>query len=124
MRQLLLFLLFAMFFVACDKNSENFILENQPDLTEIRIEERPCETLEYVGKIGNDFDLALDSLRKLKSISSEIIKKPLEVLFDYDNRQFFGITYGDCGMYSDVLDTKGNYYLRAWYCPDENDVDI
>ena len=124
MKQILFSILFATLFVACDKNSENPILENQPDLTEIRIKERPCETLEYVGKIGDDFDSALDSLRKLKSIYSEITKEPLEVLFDYDNRQFFGMTYGDCGMYSDVLDTKGSYYLRTWYCSDENNVEI
>jgi hypothetical protein len=119
MKQILFFILFATFFVACDKNSEI-----SPDLTTIRIKERPCETLEYVGRIGNDFNTALDSLRKLKNISSEIIKEPLEVLFDYDNRQFFGITYGNCGVYSDVLDTKGNYYLRTWHCPDENNTDI
>ena len=106
-------------FVACDKNPEN-----SPDLTEIRIKERPCEILEYVGEIGNDFDSALDSLRKLKNISSEITKVSLEVLFDYDNRKFYGIVYDDCAMYADVLDTKGNYYLRTWFCPNENDADI
>ena len=88
------------------------------DLTHIRIKGNPGETLEYIGKIGSDFDTALDSLRRRKSISSEIIKEPLEVLFDYDDRLFFGIVYGDCGMYSDVLDTKGYYYLRTWYTPD------
>ncbi len=119
MKQILLSILFAILFVACDKNGESL-----PDLTKIRIKERPCELLEYVGKTGNDLDSALDSLRKLKNISSEIIKSPLEVLFDYDNRHFFGITYDDCGMYTDVLDTKGNYYLRSWYCPDESDIDI
>jgi len=117
MKQLMFSILFSTLFIACDKNSEN-----SPDLTKIRIKERPCEILEYVGKIGNDFDLALDSLRILKNISSEIIREPLEVLFDYDNRTFFGIVYGECGMYTDVLDTKGNYYLRSWYCPDENDI--
>jgi hypothetical protein len=124
MKQLLLSILFAAFFVACDKNTEDPVSENQPDLTEIRIKESPDETLEYVGKIGNDFDSALDSLRNFKNIFSGIIKQPLEVLFDYDNRQFYGIAYGDCGTYADVLDTKGNYYLRTWYCPDENDADI
>jgi hypothetical protein len=119
MKQLLFTILLAALFAACDKN-----LENSPDLTKIRIKERPCEMLEYVGKIGNDFETALDSLRRLKSISSEIIKEPLEVLFDHDNRRFYGIAYGDCGMYTDVIDTKGNYYLRTWYCPDENDSDI
>ena len=123
MRQLLFYILLVTFFVACDENSENPIL-NQPDLTEIGIKARPCEMLEYVGEIGNDFDSALDSLRKLKSIFSDIINVPLEVLFDYDNRQFYGIAYGDCGLYTDVLDTKGNYYLRSWYCPDENESKI
>jgi serpin B len=90
-----------------------------PDLTNIRIKEDPGETLEYIGKIGNDFDTALDSLKTLKNITSEIIKEPLAVIFDYDDRLFFGIIYGDCGMYSDVIDTKGNYYLRTWYSSDD-----
>ncbi len=94
--------------------------EQSPDLTQIRIKENPAETLEYVGRIGNDFDTALDSLRQLKHIPLEIHKAPLEVLFDYDDRLFFGIAYGDCAMYSDVLDTKGNYYLRSWYAPSES----
>ena len=111
MRKLLSYILFATLFVACDKNSE-------PDLTKIRIKERPSEMLEYVGKIGKDFDLALDSLQKRKNISSETTKVLLEVLFNFDNRKFYGIVYEDCGMYTDVLDTKGNYYLRSWYCPD------
>ena len=122
MRQLLLPILFATFFVACDTNVENSSLKNLPDLAEIRVKESPCETLEYVGKIGTDFNAALDSLRKLKNILSGIDKALLEVLFDYDNREFYGIAYGDCGMYADVLDTEGNYYLRSWYCPDENDI--
>ena len=119
MKQLIFSILLATLFVACDKNSENLL-----DLTKIRIKERPCEILEYVGKIGNDFESALDSLRKRKNISSEVTKVPLEVLFDYGNRTFYGIVYDDCGMYTDVLDTKGNYYLRSWYCPDENDTDM
>jgi hypothetical protein len=113
MKQLLFSILFSTLFVACNISSEN-----SPDLTKIRIRERPCEMLEYVGKIGDNFNIALDSLRKLKSISSEIVNEPLEVIFDYDNRKFYGIVYGDCGMYTDVLDTKGNYYLRTYYCPD------
>ena len=93
---------------------------SNPDLTHIRIKDDPGETLDYIGKIGSDFDTALDSLRKLKAIRSEIIKAPLEVIFDDDDRLFFGISYGDCGMYSDVLDTKGYYYLRTWYSSGEN----
>jgi hypothetical protein len=121
MKQLLFFIIFATLFISCDK-SPSGLTEKQPDLTKIKIAERPCETLEYIGKTGNDFNSSLDSLRNLKSISSEIIKESLEVLFDYDNRHFFGIKYGDCGIYTDVLDTKGNYYLRTYYCPNENDL--
>lgn len=125
MKQIVFTLLFAALLVACDEDSDTTQdTEISVDLTQIRIKERPSEMLEYVGAIGRDFDTALDSLRKLKGIPSEIIKKPLEVLFDYDNRLFFGIIYGDCGNYSDVLDTKGNYYLRSWYCSDENNVSI
>ena len=42
------------------------------------------------------------------------------VLFDYDDRSFFGISYDECGNYSDVLDTKGNYYMRSWDCQEDN----
>ena len=103
----------------------NIIADSTPalDLTHIRIKENPGETLEYIGKIGNDFGTALDSLKALKGISSETIKEPLEVIFDYDDRLFFGIIYGDCGMYSDVIDTKGNYYLRTWYSSDDGMTD-
>jgi hypothetical protein len=145
MKQLLLPILCATFFVACDQNSEypaseneypasknqadstevgnENVVENPANLIAISIKERPCETLEYAGKIGHDFDSALDSLRNLKAIISEVYTLPLEVLFDYDNRQFYGITYGECGMYADVLDTKGNHYLRTYYCPDENVIE-
>ena len=123
MKKIVFTILFATLFVACVSDDNPVISPNStPDLTQIRIKERPGEMLEYVGKIGGDFDTALDSLRKLKNIPSEIIKEPLEVLFDYDNRLFFGIGYSDCGNYSDVLDTKGNYYLRSWYSSEETVV--
>ena len=78
--------------------------------------------LEYKGKIGIDFENALESLLTLQGITSEIEKIPLEVLFDNDDRLFFGIAYGDCLMYSDVLDTKGNYYQRSWYCAEDTET--
>lgn len=130
MKQIVYFIIFASIFVACDNKPEmesdskqefETVLDSpqdsaqQFDLTQIRIKEQPEETLEYIGKIGDNFDAALDSLKELKKITSEITKEPLEVLFDYDNRLFFGIIYDECGNYSDVLDTKGNYYLRTWY---------
>ena len=75
------------------------------------------ETLTYIGKIGNDFDSALDSLMILKELEHSSItvqKIPVPVVFDCDNRQFWGIIFDYCGNYSDVLDSKGNYYNRTW----------
>lgn len=107
MKKLLLSALVAFFLISCGK--ENI------DLTGIKIKDNPQETLEYVGKIGTDFPSALDSLKVLKSISSEITPIPLEVLFDGDDRIFYGIVYGGCSNYTDVLDTKGHYYHRTWH---------
>ena len=128
MRQIVFPIIIATLFVACNNSPEidteavpamaiqgtpEMQPEETPDLTQISIKDESGEKLEYVGLIGNDFDSALDSLRILKSITSDIIKEHLDVIFDYDDRLFYGIIYGDCAMYSDVLDTKGNYYLRS-----------
>ena len=113
--------LFATLFVACASDETPVML---PDLTHVRIKGRSGETLEDVGKIGSDLDTALDSLRKLKDIPSEVVKEPLEVLFDDDDRLFFGISYGDCGVYSDVLDTRGYYYLRTWFSSSDGDKNV
>ena len=124
MKQLFFTILFATLFISCNNAGHKENVEMPPDLTQIRIKESPSETLEFVGKIGNDFDTALDSLKKLKGIISEIIKEPLDVIFDYDNRSFWCITYDGCDNYLDILDTKGNYYLRSWYSRDETDLHI
>ena len=124
MKQFYITIFIATLFITCDNDTHDKNGEISPNLTQIRIKESPSETLEYVGEIGTDFDTALDSLKRLKGIISEITKEPLEVLFDYDNRLFWGIIYDGCRNYSDVLDTKGNYYLRSWYSPDEKNAVI
>lgn len=127
MKKILLSIVLSALFIACGKESDslpNKEPENLPDLTAIIVKEYPCDTLNYIGRIGDDFDSALDSLRSLKNISSGISTVPLEVLFDFDNRKFYGIIYGDCGIYTDVLDTKGNYFLRSYYNPDQEDTGI
>lgn len=83
MEKTTLALLFTLFFITCDNDHVR-----EPDLSQIRIREDPSETLNYIGKIGIDFNSALDSLKILKDITSEITKEPLEVLFDYDDRIF------------------------------------
>lgn len=112
-------LLFTLLFITCDNDHVR-----EPDLSQIRIREDPSETLNYIGKIGIDFNSALDSLKILKDITSEITKEPLEVLFDYDDRIFWGISFGGCVNYTDVLDTKGYYYLRTWHQMESNNADM
>ena len=133
MKLVLFSILFVIFFVTCDKNSENPILENELDLTEIRIKERPCETLEYIEKIGYDFDTALDSLTKkyepiLNVLATEghysgegynIDKEKINVDFSYDNREFRLLTFTDkANIYrilfsGDVIDEKGNHFKHT-----------
>ena len=109
MKKAVFIALLALLVLACAKN-------RQINLNNIRIKNNPAETLQYIGQIGIDFDSALDSLRILKPhIGEEVSRVFLEVLFDDDDRLFYGIMYGDCGNYSDVLDTKGCYYNRTWY---------
>ncbi len=108
MKKVFLFSVMSFLCIACNK-------EKVVDLTSIKIKNSSSERLIYVGHIGTDFESALDSLRNLKPIGEEIVKEPLEVIFDYDNRLFYGIVYGECANYTDVLDTKGHYYTRTWY---------
>ena len=109
-KKLLLFVVVMMSFVACQR-------ETKCDLTHIQLKDYPDETLKYIGKIGKDYDTALDSLfRYLNCTSVEMyLKVPVNVHFDCDNRAFYGISFADEGEHTDVLDTKGNYYTRKWH---------
>jgi hypothetical protein len=98
--------------------------EPEPNLTGIKIKDNPCETLKYIRKIGTDFDSALDSLRMIRNFTSETTRVPLKVIFDADDRQFYGIKFGiDAGVYTDVLDTKGYWYERTYECEEEDNSD-
>jgi hypothetical protein len=95
--------------------------EPEPDVTGIQIKDNPCETLQFIRKINtSDFDAALDSILIFKNITSEITKVPLEVLFDADDRTFYGIQFGESEKYTDVLDTKGYWYQRTYECERED----
>lgn len=111
MKKVSLFVVFIILIASCGKNRCS-----ESDLYSIKIKDRPSETLVFVGQIGTDFESALDSLKQINSLGDETIERtPLDVVFECDKRNFYGILYGDCGNYSDVLDTKGYYYYRTWY---------
>ncbi len=87
------------------------------DVIGISLKDSPGETLTYMGRIGKNYDTALDSLFRYLNCPSGImyLKVPVEVNFDCDNRVFYGISFADEGEYTDVLDTKGNYYTSKWH---------
>ena len=132
MKQIVILILFATLFVACnnDAHDEDPVM---PDLTQIRLKGSNTARLEYIGKIGNDFESALDSLTrkrepmlnalaKMGSYSGEynIDKKKIDVDFSYDSRYFILLTFIDktnnYPIFSsiDVIDEKGNYYGLIW----------
>lgn len=76
------------------------------------------------AQIGGDLDSALDSLLKVKSVLPDtpyvVVPETLHVEFSADDRSFYTIAFKreENGAYlqspSDVLDTKGNWYLLSW----------
>ncbi len=109
-KNILLFVAIVIVIFGCQRNI-------RCDVTDISLKDYPEETLTYMDRIGKNYDTALDSLFRYLNCPSEIIylKVPLEVNFDCDNRVFYGISFADEGEYTDVLDTKGNYYTSKWH---------
>ena len=129
MKQIVILILFATLFVACnnDAHDEDPVM---PDLTQISLKGSNTARIEYIGKIGNDFESALDSLTRkyepmLNTLAQEghysgkgynIDKKEINVDFDYDSRKFILLTFSDkTNIYQilfshDVIDEKGNYF--------------
>ena len=122
---------------SCGKDDEQqqqneIITGNDPEdeQKEIRILGKFNERLEFVGKIGDNFDSALDSLQRKYEpwfcglvaeghYSGEgyiISKEKMNVDFSYDDRDFILLTFIDkSNQYNylitgDVLDGRGNYY--------------
>ncbi len=94
----------------------------------------PCGKIEYIDRIGNNFDSALDSLLKIvvpivtncpdiNCSDYTIEKDTIEVDFSHDNRMFISIAFKDKDNYmhissiNDVLDINGNYFNVMW-CDD------
>ena len=128
MKQITFFLLvLSMLFVACRKRCT---------CKGYSVDQNPCGCILFQDKIGNDFDLALDSLSRRyesKFIELEatrhysgkgyfVEKERINVDFTNDNRAFFHVTFIDSFIINghltnshlnsfDVLDEKGNYYI-------------
>ena len=142
MKQILFSFLFLPLFVACDSSASEedpmAILENNVSLQEETLfkENKTFdirnggELLIYLGRIGYDFDSALDSLKNsyeplLNTLAKEghysgegydITKEKMDVNFVYDNREFTLLTFIDkANVYQylitcEVIDSKGNNY--------------
>jgi hypothetical protein len=122
MKQISFFILLAIIFVACNKPCNC-----SGDYT---VDQHPCVCIKFTGKIGNDFDSALDSLKrwyepKFNILAAEghysgkgyyIDKTKINVNFIEEDRNFFLLTFIDSASFYkhiatlDVIDEKGNYY--------------
>jgi hypothetical protein len=115
--------MFLCLFIAC--NNEENIDSQEPNLNNLLIIHGPCGKLAFKGKIGNNFDSALDSLLRIHpSLGYDCIEKDTIIVdFNYDDRHFISNAYMDanCESYivsiGDVLDSMGNYY-GIWWCED------
>jgi len=123
MKKLILTLLLALLFIACEKPCTC-----NGDFT---VDKNCCICVKFIGKIGNDFSSAVDSLKKWYEPKFNILateghysgegyyieKEKINVDFTDDNRAFFLLTFIDSvSTYlnpiatNDVIDEKGNYY--------------
>ena len=124
MKQTFFLILFATLFAAC--NNDCGCRDN--DYT---VNGNPCVCIKFKGQIGNDFDSALDSLKRqyeplFQTLATEghysgkgyyIEKEKINVDFADDDRAFFCLIFVDSvSVYinhlatMDVIDEKGNYY--------------
>ena len=122
MKQITFCVLLAFLFVTCKR---------QCICKGYSVDQNPCGCVILKGKIGNDFDTALDSLKryyepKFNVLETEghysgkgyfVRKEKLNVDFVDDDRDFFWLTFIDSvNIYRyiatwDVIDEKGNYYI-------------
>ena len=136
MKKIILTILFAALFVACDSDDNPVISPNVEIQEELIFSENKTftiggGTIVYQSRIGNDFDSVLDSLIREReplltgqpSYSGQgynIDKKKINVDFSYDNRAFVLLTFIDkANIYQylftgDVIDERGNYFRVIW----------
>jgi len=79
------------------------------------------KSIMYEGRIGNDFDSALDSLIKLeKQYNFDSIGKIIAIDFEYDDRLFYLINFifrPSITVPFYVIDSRGNYFYVG-FCDD------
>ena len=136
MKKIILTILFAALFVACDSDdnpviSPNVEIQEEQIFSENKTFTIGGGTIVYQSRIGNDFDSALDSLIREReplltgqpSYSGQgynIDKKKINVDFSYDSREFILLTFIDkANIYNllctgDVIDEKGNFFRFIW----------
>lgn len=136
MKKIILTILFAALFVACDSDdnpviSPNVEIQEEQIFSENKTFTIGGGTIVYQSRIGNDFDSALDSLIREReplltgqpSYSGQgynIDKKKINVDFRYDSREFILLTFIDkANIYNllctgDVIDERGNYFRVIW----------
>ena len=84
MKQIVILILFATLFVACnnDAHDEDPVM---PDLTQISLKGSNTARIEYIGKIGKDFMYYEDS----SSLTESIVLKLLSCIKDKKQRNIF-----------------------------------
>jgi len=131
MKQISFFILLVILFVTCKRPCSCEKFTDRPCICygEYTVDQRPCFCVKFKGKIGNDFESGLDSLKKW--YESEILpteglysgkgyfirKEIINVDYPHDDREFFRIYFIDSVhtyLYlalSDVIDDNGNHYM-------------
>ena len=151
MKNLILLILTLVALVACEKQYENPVQpagntvskptddasaqENKNEIKEedIFAENREfpvgnsdCNKLVYNGRYGNDFNSAVDSLRRICRLDEygedgyEVMREPiLNVHFNYDDRSFYSVWFQNENYLSRFfwLDDRGNNYDHL-FCDD------
>jgi hypothetical protein len=102
-------------------SEENIFAENR----EFSIGNSECNKLVYNGRYGNDFNSAVDSLRRICRLDEyedgyEVMREPiLNVHFNYDDRSFYSVWFQNENYLSEPfwLDDRGNNYDHL-FCDD------
>lgn len=134
MKKIFSIVILLLVFFSCKK--EDLIVEekNQESSTQFNIIEDYCGTINYVNKIGTDYQTAEDSLFKMIILPNSgcpnnpcqefhVFRDTTLVDFKNDNRTFITLVFKDIEDKQNlmsptyVIDDRGNYYQIHW-CED------